>query len=378
MGWDMQYQLSSKFSVSLLAVAISGCSSWPDHGQGGDAQLDTSHEYYIEQVDTEIGYDHEGYNEGSYGNHHRDYHQDYDGDYDEEYDEDFEDRNYRRSYRYEGKGQLETQWSIHSLKLDTLVLRGGEECLPARVREVSMMAKRARRELDGNLLEDARNSLVIYQRELDELERRLIYIKRHTQCNRAGGYRNKAVQLSAQQKYQNRKMFLLGLLNDDYSFDSDSDQLTPHYREKLVIAANYLNQDRSIHLKINGHTDSAGDYKYNQGLALKRAEKVKSVLVTSGVDSQRLTLRSFGEQLPIESNSETLGRMKNRRVMVEFVEPQQFYIPGADGLMFEQKSSFFGFPAEDSSKVKKLKHWHKEINSHTKNLSYEDSGHDAN
>jgi outer membrane protein OmpA-like peptidoglycan-associated protein len=374
----MKYQLNSKFSVSLLAVAISGCSHWPEHGQGGDAQLDTSHEYYIEQVDTEIGYDHEGYNEGSDGNHQRDYHQDYDGDYDEEYDEDFDGRSYRRSYRYEGKGQLETQWSIHSLKLDTLVLRGGEECLPARVREVSMMAKRARRELDGNLLEDARNSLVIYQRELDELERRLIYIKRHTQCNRTGEYKNRTVQLTAQQKYQNRKMFLLGLLNDDYSFDVDSDQLTPHYREKLIIAANYLNQDRSIRLKINGHTDSAGDYKYNQGLALKRAEKVKSVLVISGVDSQRLALRSFGEQLPIESNSETLGRMKNRRVMVEFVEDQQFYIPGADGLMFEQRSSFFGFTDEDSSKVKNLKHWHKKIDSNAKNISYEDSGHDAN
>lgn len=378
----MQYQLSSTFSVSLLAVAISGCSSWPDHGQGGDAQLDTSHEYYIEQVDTEIGYDHEGYVEGSYGNHHRDYHQGYDGDYyddyDEEFGEDFEGKIYRHSYRYEGKGQLETQWSIHSLKLDTLVLRGGEECLPARVREVSMMAKRARRELDGNLLEDARNSLVIYQRELDELERRLIYIKRHTQCNRDGEYQNRTVQLNAQQKYQNRKMFLLGLLNDDYSFDIDSDQLTPHYREKLVIAANYLNQDKSIHLKINGHTDSDGDYKYNQDLALRRAEKVKSVLVTSGVDSQRLALRSFGEQLPIESNSETIGRMKNRRVMVEFVESQQFYIPGADGLMFEQKSSFFGFSDEDSRKVKNLKHWHKKIDSNAKNLSYKDSGHDVN
>jgi outer membrane protein OmpA-like peptidoglycan-associated protein len=330
----MKYQLSSKFSVSLLAIAISGCSHWPDQGQGGDAQMDTSHEYYIEQVDSDTG--------------------------------------------YEGKGQLATQWSINSLKLDTLVLRGAQECLPARVREVSMMARRSRRELDGNLLEDARNSLIIFQRELDELERRLLYIKRHTHCDADNEKMSTVVALSSQQKYQNRKAFLLGLLNDDYSFDIDSDELTPHYREKLIIAAHYLTQDTSIRLNINGHTDSAGDYQYNQALALKRAKKVKGLLVTSGVDSERLVLRSFGEQLPIESNSETLGRMKNRRVMVEFIEAQQFYIPGADGLLFEQKSSVFGFSDQNSTKVKQLKHWYKKLDSDAKNSDDGGSDHDDN
>lgn len=337
-GWIMKFKVSSKFSISLLAVAISGCSSWPDHGHGGDAQLDTSHEYYIAQVDSEIGHDHEGHADVFHGNHHDD---SYDSDFDEEYDDDF-DMSHHQTYRYEGKGHLATQWSIHSLKLDTLVLRGGQECLPARVREVSMMAKRARRELDGNLLEDARNSLVIFQRELDELERRLIHIKRHTQCARSNSNIESVAKLSSQQKYHNRKLFLLNLLNDDYSFDIDSDQITRHYREKLVLAAHYLSQDTSIRLHISGHADSDGDYKYNQVLGLKRAQKVKRLLVTSGVESKRLVLRSFGEQLPIESNTDTLGRMKNRRVFVEFIEAQKFYIPGADGLLFEQQSNFFG------------------------------------
>ena len=369
----MKYQVSSKFSVSLLALAIAGCSSWPEQGQGGDAQLDTSHEYYLEQVDADIGhYD-------SHSEMHHDYYgEEYDGGYKGEYDEHYyghhEGQNngeYRHSRRYEGKGHLETQWSIHSLKLDTLALRGAKECLPARVREVSMMARRSRRELDGNLLEDARNSLVIYQRELDELERRLIYIKRHTQCGSSKLEMSGSVSLNAEQKYNNRKLFLLNLLNDDYSFDVDSDELTPHYREKLVIAASYLNQDTSIRLKINGHTDSAGDYKYNQSLALKRAQKVKSLLVTSGVDQQRLVLRSFGEQLPIETNSNILGRMKNRRVMVEFIEKQQFNIPGADGQLFEQRNDFFGFSNKDNSKVENLKHWYKKIDSHQGGFDHE-------
>lgn len=310
------------FSISILAVSISACSSWPDHGHGGDAQVDSSYEYYADQVDMHMGHVHES------------------------------------------KGDLETQWSIHSVKLDTLVLRGGQECLPARVREVTMMARRSRRELDGHLLEDARNTMIIYQRELDELERRLIYIKRHTDCDNTAIKYSKSessysIALNEQQIRSNRKLFLLNLLNDEYSFDVDSDALTRHYHEKLIIAGHYLNQDESMRLYINGHTDSDGDYQYNQKLALKRAQQVQQVLVTAGVDSERLIVRSFGEQLPLHTNDDTLGRMRNRRVSVEFIENQQFIIPGHDGLFFQQGSPL-GFPEEQPVKrIPYLKYWNK-------------------
>ena len=311
-------------SISILAAAISGCSSWPDHGHGGDAQVDTSHDYYIDQVDMHMGHVHDS------------------------------------------KGDLETQWSLHSLKLDSLVLRGAQECLPARVREVSMMARRSRRELDGYLLEDARNSIIIYQRELDELERRLIYIKRHTECGHSVQLAqtqstSHSASLNKQQVASNRKLFLLNLLNDDYSFDFDSDRLTQHYREKLEVAGHYLNQDESIRLYINGHTDSDGDFKYNQNLALKRAKKVEQVLIASGVNKQRLVLRSFGEQLPIETNSNAVGKMINRRVSVEFIEHDKFYIPGEGGMFFERQVEMYGLENQQPiTRSPYLKNWQKD------------------
>lgn len=314
----------NKFSISLLAAAISGCSSWPDHGHGGDAQVDSSHDYYIDQVDMHMGHVHES------------------------------------------KGDLETQWSIHSLKLDSLVLRGAQACIPARVREVSMMARRSRRELDGYLLEDARNTLIVFQRELDELERRLIYIKRYTECGHSTQFANTqdsaySMALNEQQIAANRKLFLLNLLNDDYSFDFDSDRLTQHYREKLEVAGHYLNQDESLRLYINGHTDSDGDFKYNQNLALKRAKKVEASLVAAGVDKKRLVLRSFGEQLPLETNLNPVGKMKNRRVSVEFIEHDTFYIPGENGALFEGQVEMFGFQKKQPiTRTQYLKHWHKE------------------
>lgn len=314
----MKNRLTSMLSLSLSIMATSGCSSWPDHGQGGDAQFDSSHDYYISQADSDIGHT-------------------------------------------EGKGHLATQWNIHSLKLDTLVLLGALECIPARVHQVSMMAKRSRRELDGNLLEDARNTIVIFQRELDELERRLIYIKRHTECGYSVMETKTALTLTDEQKLKNRKLFLLNLLNDSYSFDIDSQKITAHYREKLVVAAKYLNQDTSLELQISGHTDSAGDYKYNQALALKRAQEVKNVLVAAGIKAERMKVLSFGEQLPIDTNASTLGRMKNRRVTVEFIEIPSFSILGSDGRYFEKNSDSFGFQKTERNKVKYLKHWYKEL-----------------
>lgn len=325
----------NKISISILAAAISGCSSWPDHGHGGDAQVDSSHEYYIDQVDRHMGHVHES------------------------------------------KGDLETQWSIASLKLDSLVLRGGQECLPARVREVSMMARRSRRELDGNLLEDARNTVIIYQRELDELENRLIYVKRHTECGSSVVTASSGrMELNEQQKYANRKHFLLNLLNDEYSFDVDSDLLTHHYRDKLVIAAHYLAKDESIRLHINGHTDSDGDYQYNQGLALKRALQVEQVLLAEGIDSQRLVVRSFGEQLPITTNQNVIGKMMNRRVTVEFIEQRQFYIPGEFGGETAHYEQMFGFKQKSSGskpRVKYLKNWN-ERGSDTSKLQHDVRG----
>lgn len=311
----------NKLALSIFLAAVSGCSSWPEHGHGGDAQMDSTHDYYIAQVNSGLGpveSDHTHY--------------------------------------LTIKGQLETQWNLHSLKLDTLALRGGQECLPARVREVAMMSKRSRRELDGNLLEDAQNSLVILHRKLDELERRLVYIQRHTQCNRVVVRNNNFTSVSENRNDTDKKYYLLSLLNDDYSFDINSDQITPHYKEKLEVAAYYLNNNKTISLYINGHTDAKGGYQYNQLLALKRGNAVKQVLTKYGVEETRLIVRSFGEQLPIASNADAVGRMKNRRVVVEIIEEDQNLIFEDSNYYFQNNSSI-----DHKSSIKKIKHWNKKL-----------------
>ena len=68
---------------------------------------------------------------------------------------------------------------------------------------------------------------------------------------------------------------------------------------------------------LSGHSDSQGLESKNKILALKRATTIKNELIKLGVDKDRITTISYGEEKPIADNNTSLGREKNRRVELE-------------------------------------------------------------
>lgn len=76
-------------------------------------------------------------------------------------------------------------------------------------------------------------------------------------------------------------------------------------------------EDKSTKLNVVGHTDSKGSKDYNYELGLKRSYTTIKYLVAHGADPKRLTPISKGELEPVEKNTTSVGREKNRRVEIE-------------------------------------------------------------
>jgi OOP family OmpA-OmpF porin len=70
-------------------------------------------------------------------------------------------------------------------------------------------------------------------------------------------------------------------------------------------------------LVVIGHADSAGGDDYNDKLSVRRANRVKELLVTNGVDAKIVQISGKGEKEPIADNNTADGRALNRRAIVQ-------------------------------------------------------------
>jgi OmpA-OmpF porin, OOP family len=108
----------------------------------------------------------------------------------------------------------------------------------------------------------------------------------------------------------------LELTLGDVLFEVNQANLRPGAMRNLYQLAEFLKQNPTRSVLIEGHTDSAGSETTNLELSRRRAEAVREFLITNGVSPDRLTARGQGETYPIASNNTTAGRQQNRRVEV--------------------------------------------------------------
>jgi len=101
-------------------------------------------------------------------------------------------------------------------------------------------------------------------------------------------------------------------------FDNDGIRLRPESAPVIKLVAQGLQKNPNLKLEIDMHSDSIGDPKQSEDLSRRRAEALKSVLVTQfNIDAGRLMAAGFGGSKPVASNDTADGRAQNRRV--EFV-----------------------------------------------------------
>ncbi|MGC4103874.1 OmpA family protein [Ferruginibacter sp.] len=97
-------------------------------------------------------------------------------------------------------------------------------------------------------------------------------------------------------------------------FATGSSKLLPKSFKSLNDVAKILNDDNTLQLDIDGHTDNTGDAAKNQTLSETRAAAVKAYLVSKGVSESKMTSAGHGSDMPAADNKTAAGRAKNRRV----------------------------------------------------------------
>ena len=103
-------------------------------------------------------------------------------------------------------------------------------------------------------------------------------------------------------------------------FELNKSDITPNVAGILDLISPIIKKYANSNFLIEGHTDTSGPKAFNQVLSERRAESVKSYLVSSGIAETRLSTVGYGEERPAQSNNTRKGRIANRRVEFKVVE----------------------------------------------------------
>ena len=99
-------------------------------------------------------------------------------------------------------------------------------------------------------------------------------------------------------------------------FDFNKASLKAESDSVLQRVLAFLQQDPTLKLEVQGHTDNVGSDDYNQNLSNARASSVVAWLVQHGVAANRLSFKGYGKTMPVASNDSDEGRARNRRVEI--------------------------------------------------------------
>lgn len=104
-------------------------------------------------------------------------------------------------------------------------------------------------------------------------------------------------------------------IQDSVYFEVNKDIIKSESFELLdEVAETLIAHPELTLIRIEGHTDSRGAADANKELSQRRAEAVRTYLVSKGVEAERLEALGYGEEKPLERGSSQAAYAKNRRV----------------------------------------------------------------
>ena len=112
--------------------------------------------------------------------------------------------------------------------------------------------------------------------------------------------------------YDNQAIFA----NATVYFDFDKTNLTSKSLQTLKSVVDALNDNSQLNIVLSGHADERGTREYNLALGQRRADTISQYLILNGVESNRITTKSYGEERPIANGQDEASYAKNRRVQI--------------------------------------------------------------
>ncbi|MBX7137289.1 MAG: OmpA family protein [Oligoflexia bacterium] len=100
----------------------------------------------------------------------------------------------------------------------------------------------------------------------------------------------------------------------DINFDYDSARIGDQARQSIEYNVEILKQRPEVKIQLEGHCDERGTAEYNLALGDERSKAVKDVLLSYGIQPNRLETISYGEEVPLDPAHDEMAFAKNRRV----------------------------------------------------------------
>ena len=85
-------------------------------------------------------------------------------------------------------------------------------------------------------------------------------------------------------------------------------------RQDIDYNIQVINANPDVKIQLEGHCDERGTAEYNLALGQTRARAVQDILTSYGISSSRLSMISYGEEVPLDPGHTEAAFAKNRRV----------------------------------------------------------------
>ena len=129
-------------------------------------------------------------------------------------------------------------------------------------------------------------------------------------------------------RIERQDQYLVLTFPEKIVFDPGQAHLKPSAQPILSKVASFILKHPQLRVEVQGHTDDRPinnlHYPSNWELSVDRATQVAKALIYLGLNPAQLSVKGFGEFRALYPNDSDTGRLKNRRVEIQFALPPPF------------------------------------------------------